>query len=99
MQRFILTGSETIISLFEKQAINSTLKSGIGHHNKLKEKGVLNFSSFYNLDTIKYTAASVIPLINEQGKNKTYNIWVSKFKFVVPVKFDKKSVNFKFIIS
>ena len=31
--------------------------------------------------------------------NKTYNIWVSNFLFFVPVKFDKKSVNFKYIIS
>ena len=60
MQRFNLMGS-AINRFFEIQAINSTLKSGIDHLNKLKEKGILNFS--------KYTAASVIPLINEQGKN------------------------------
>ncbi len=30
---------------------------------------------------------------------KTHNIWVSNFLFLVPVKFDKKSVNFKCIIS
>ena len=69
MPRFNLIGSEAINRLFEIQAINSTLKSGIDHLNKLKEKGILNFSNYYNLNTIKYTAASVIPLINEQGNN------------------------------
>jgi hypothetical protein len=31
------------------------------------------------------------------SKIKTYNIWVGNFLFLIPVKFNKKSVNFKYI--